>query len=184
VRRRAGRAAPYLLLLGAALYLYYLAGRFEFAAPAGLLGPDAWPKLILGLLGAVCLYQIARGLFGRSEGGAQALLQSLMAGAADDAGGVHAARRSPGLLAGGIAVTVAYVLLLDVIGFVLATALYLAAFMLVGGYRRYGVIALASLGGSLALVVIFMRVAYISLPPGAGPFRAFSFGLLALLGVK
>jgi len=122
--------------------------------------------------------------FNGAAGAASGLLQSLMARAADDADGVHIADRSPGLLLGGIAVTIAYVLVVDVIGFFVATALYLAAFMRVGRYRRYGVIALASVTGSLAFVVVFMRIVYVSLPPGVGPFRDLSFGLLALLGVK
>lgn len=182
--RRAGRAAPYAVLLGAAAYFYHLAGSLEFVAPASRIGPDAWPKIILGLLAAVCLYQIGRSFLGSSASTASGLLHSLMARAADDANGVHTADRSPGLLLGGIAVTIAYVLLVDVIGFFVATALYLAAFMRVGRYRRYGVIAVASVAGSLALVVVFMRIVYISLPPGVGPFRSLSFGLLALLGVK
>lgn len=182
--RRAGRAAPYAVLLGAAAYFYHLAGRFDFAGPAGRIGPDAWPKIILGLLAAVCLYETGRSFLGSAAGAASGLLQSLMARAADDADGVYIADRSPRLLLGGIAVTIAYVLLVDVIGFFVATALYLAAFMTVGRYRRYGIIALTSVAGSLALVVIFMRIVYISLPPGVGPFRALSFALLALLGVR
>jgi len=184
VLRRAGRAAPYAVLLGVAAYFFHLASSFEFVAPAGRIGPDAWPKIILGLLAAVCLYEIGRSFLGNAAGAASGLLQSLMARAADDADGVHIADRSPGLLLGGIAVTIAYVLVVDVIGFFVATALYLAAFMRVGRYRRYGVIALASVTGSLAFVVVFMRIVYVSLPPGVGPFRDLSFGLLALLGVK
>lgn len=182
--RRAGRAAPYAVLLGAAAYLFHRAGSFEFAAPAGRIGPDAWPKIVLALLAAVCLYEIGRSLLGNAAGAASGLLQSLMARAADDADGVHIGERSPGLLLGGIAVTIAYVLLVDVIGFFVATALFLAAFIRVGRYRRYGVIAVASVAGSLAFVFVFMRIVYISLPPGVGPFRELSFGLLALLGVK
>ena len=182
--RRTVRAAPYAVLLGAAAYFYHLAGRFEFAAPAGRIGPDAWPKIILGLLAAVCLYEIGRSFLGSATGAASGLLQSLMSRAADDADTVHVAGRSPRLLLGGVAVTIAYALLVDVLGFFLTTALYLAAFMLVGGYRRYGLVVLTSVAGSLALVVVFMRIVYISLPPGVGPFRELSFGLLALLGVK
>lgn len=171
-------------MLGAAAYFYHLASRFEFAAPEGRIGPDAWPKIILGLLAAVCLYEIGRSFLGSAARAASGLLQSLMAGAADDADRVHIADRSPGQLLGGIAVTIAYAVLIDVIGFFVATALYLAAFTTVGGYRRYWVVALSSVAGSLALMVIFMRIVYLSLPPGVGPFRALSFGLLALLGVK
>ena len=80
--------------------------------------------------------------------------------------------------------TLAYVLLVGVMGFFLATAAYLAAFVAIGGYRRWGVIAACALGGSLAMVVVFMKIVYVSLPLGAGPFRAFSISLLVLLGVR
>jgi hypothetical protein len=33
-------------------------------------------------------------------------------------------------------------------------------------------------------VVVFMRVAYISLPLGEGPFRAISLGLMRAIGVS
>ena len=43
-------------------------------------------------------------------------------------------------------------------------------------------ISLASYAGSPALLVIFMRVAYVSLPLGIGPFRTVSLALLRLIG--
>ena len=61
---------------------------------------------------------------------------------------------------------------------------WLAAFVAVGGYRRWAVIAACALGGSLAMVVVFMKVVYVSLPLGIGPFRLVSVGLLAALGVR
>jgi cytochrome c oxidase subunit IV len=84
----------------------------------------------------------------------------------------------------GMGATLAYVLLVGMLGFFLATAAYLAAFVAVGGYRRWGVIGACALGGSLAMVVVFMKIVYVSLPLGAGPFRALSLSLLVLLGVR
>jgi putative tricarboxylic transport membrane protein len=57
-------------------------------------------------------------------------------------------------------------------------------FMALGRYRRAGVIVAASLAGSFAFVVVFMKVVYVSLPLGVGPFRAFSAALLAAVGVR
>jgi hypothetical protein len=37
--------------------------------------------------------------------------------------------------------------------------------------------------GSFTLLVVFMRLAYVSLPLGVGPFKALSVGLLRLIGV-
>jgi putative tricarboxylic transport membrane protein len=56
--------------------------------------------------------------------------------------------------------------------------------MLIGRYRRYGVIAAASIGGSLAFVFVFMRIVYVSLPLGVGAFQKLSLWLLATLGVR
>ncbi|MCC6212590.1 MAG: tripartite tricarboxylate transporter TctB family protein [Burkholderiales bacterium] len=184
---RLARAAPYAVLLGVAAGLYAVAGRFEFSAPAGRIGPDAWPKLVLGLLAVVCLYEIVRSLSaGREISG---LLQSLLEQAADgpageapagDAAEAGSWRR----LATGIGVTILYVALIGVLGFTVATVLYLAAFMRAGNYRRYPVIATASVAGTAVLVFVFMRVVYVSLPAGIGPFATFSFAVLSLIGVK
>ena len=65
-----------------------------------------------------------------------------------------------------------------------ATAVFLAAFPWFGGMRRPLLTGALGIGGSLALVVVFMRVAYISLPLGEGPFRALSLALLAAIGVS
>jgi putative tricarboxylic transport membrane protein len=81
-------------------------------------------------------------------------------------------------------VTLAYVLLADTLGFLLATAGFLFGFIAVGGYRRWGVAAACAVAGSLAMVVVFMKIVYVSLPLGVGPFRAVSLALLALLGVR
>ena len=59
----------------------------------------------------------------------------------------------------------------------------LAAFMLVGRYRRPGVIVASSVVGSLAFVFVFMKIVYVSLPLGVGPFRSVSTWLMAMLGI-
>lgn len=50
LRARFMRSLPYLLLLAGAGFLLHVAANFEFRLPPGRLGPDFWPKLILGLL--------------------------------------------------------------------------------------------------------------------------------------
>ena len=78
----------------------------------------------------------------------------------------------------------AYVVTVPWLGFFVATAVFLAAFPWFGGLRRPLLTGALGLAGSLALVVVFMRVAYISLPLGEGPFRALSLALLAAIGVS
>jgi len=178
---------PYATLLAGAAFLYHETGRFAYAAKPGELGPGVWPKAILLLLIAVCVYEIVRRtLFVRRAPKCVAATETLAADAADpapEAPPADAARHPYRLLAG-ITLTVLYVLVLDTLGFFLATALYLALFMVVGRYRRAGVIAATSVVGSLAFVFVFMKVVYVSLPLGTGPFQAVSVWILGLLGIR
>src|SRR5205085_9104624 len=90
----------------------------------------------------------------------------------------------PHLLWIGIAITVAYAVLIEKLGFFLSTLLYLAAFMWIGRYRRLGVVAVTSLVGSLAFMFMFMKIVYVSLPLGMDPFSQVSFLLMRLMGIK
>lgn len=168
---------PYAALLAGAAYLYHDAGRFAAAARAGELGPDFWPRAILALLMIVCACEIVRRMLPD-----RAVRDAT--GAGDASEGPDAGERFPWRLAAGIALTIAYVLALDILGFFLATAIYLALFMLAGRYYRARVIALASVLGSLAFVYVFMKIVYVSLPLGVGPFKAVSVWLLAALGIR
>jgi putative tricarboxylic transport membrane protein len=174
--------APYVALCAAAAYLYRDAGAFAAAARPGQLGPDFWPRAVLVLLIVVCVCEIVRRtLFDRAAHDASSVA---MQASGDDDAQAASEDRFPWCLAGGIGLTIAYVLALDWLGFFVATALYLALFMVVGRYRRARVIVSASVLGSLAFVYVFMKIVYVSLPLGRGPFKALSVWLLALLGVR
>jgi len=166
---------PYLALLAGAGFLYHDTARFAALGRPGQLGPDFWPRAVLVLLMLVCAFEIVR-----------LALAGGIAPAAQPAPAAHEegeSPRYPRLLAAGIGITVLYVPGMQVLGFFVATALYLAGFMLVGRYRRPGVIAASSLLGSLAFVFVFMKIVYVSLPLGIGPFLTVSTGLMAMLGI-
>ncbi len=69
----------------------------------------------------------------------------------------------------------AYVGLLDVIGFVLATFAYLLAAPLSMGYRKPLVLAVFAIATTAAMVVIFGIVFYVPLPRGMDLFRDLSY---------
>jgi putative tricarboxylic transport membrane protein len=169
-------------------YLYFLAGRMDFVAPGGRIGPNFWPKVILGLTTLTCLYEIAKNLiFAKREGARdlEGVLGSVLKEVPQEiATEEPEGRNYPHLLWAGIALTVLYVVLITNLGFFLCTFLYLAAFMSVGRYRRIGVILVTSLIGSLAFMFMFMKIVYVSLPLGTEPFAQVSFLLMRLMGIR
>lgn len=183
--QRLTRAAPYAVLLATACYLYALAGRIEYVGPPEHLGPDFWPRAILAALALTCAYAVLKSLFLAGPRSASGVLQTLMEAAGDPPGDWPAAAKpSVARVLLGVGATLAYVLLVGVLGFFLATAAYLCAFILVGGYRRRGVALACGVLGSFAMVALFMKLVYVSLPLGTGPFQALSLAVLRLLGVR
>lgn len=186
---RLAKALPYALVGAAAGYLYYAAAHFQYHARAGTLGPDFWPQAILVLTIAICLYEVikiaVRGAHARNVVG---VLEDMVEESADQ----HAAAEPdaapveshPVLLLLGIGVTLLYVAAVQKLGFTLATVAYLIVFMLIGGYRRWGVIAATSLIGTLLLLFIFMRLVYVSLPIGEQPFAQVTLLLMRLMGIR
>lgn len=169
---------PYAVVLAIAAFLYVKTAAFAALGRPGQLGPDFWPKAVLVLLMVTCAIEILRAAL------AGPVKPSALANAKQGHGeGDEGERRYPVLLVSGIVITALYVPGMELVGFFLATVIYLAAFMLVGRYRRYGVIAVTSVVGSLAFVFVFMKIVYVSLPLGIGPFRAVSTALMTLLGI-
>ena len=166
----------YAALLAGAAFLFYDTRAFAALGRAGELGPDAWPKAILGLLMFVCAFEIGRRVLSWRHAMVETKREA-------DTAEEPEAPRYPWLLAAGIAITILYVPGVELLGFFTCTVLYLAAFMWIGRYRSIPVIVASSVIGALAFVVVFMKVVYVSLPLGAGPFREISIWLLGVLGI-
>jgi putative tricarboxylic transport membrane protein len=184
---RLKKQVPYVIVLLVSAFLFYRATQIDFAAPSGRIGPDVWPKAILALAMLTCAYEILKGLlFGGDKDEIGGVLESIIEAApAKEAQpeavppGSHPAR-----LLIGAAMTVAYAALITTLGFFISTVLFIAGFIWVGGYRRRGVIASASLIGGLAFMFMFMKVVYVSLPLGVGPFGQVSIQLMRLMGIR
>jgi putative tricarboxylic transport membrane protein len=178
---RIRRIAPYAALLGASTYLYYSAGQFDFERVPERIGPDAWPRMILLMLMALCGWQVLRLALGRGTSSTQGLGQTLVA-AVDPTVDVEPPHRPlPVWL--GIGLTFAYLLSFETTGFFATSVVYLAAIMFVGGYRRIGRAFAISLVTTLIFVFIFMKLVYVSLPLGKGPFLPRSTAVMRLLGI-
>lgn len=179
--RRYLSASPYVAVLAAAVFLLYLTGRIDYVAPRGRIGPDFWPRAILWFLVLVCVYEAAKRLLFTGAAGVEGVQQALLRAAGEAEGWKrgHAWR-----LMAGVAATLAYVLLVNVFGFFLSTFAFIAAFIAIGGQAGLRAPLISGALGSLAFVVIFMKIVYVSLPLGQGPFRAVSVGLMSVLGVR
>jgi len=174
LRGRLRRSAAYAVILCCAAYLYFLAQRFQFDVVPGRIGPDAWPKIVLGLLLVTCVWQIGRIL----------IVGALPVASADDELPLAEGEGDFTYLALlAIGVTVVYAYLLPWLGFFVATALYLAAIGYVGRYRSVVPLAITSLVAPLVLIFVFMKVVYVALPLGTGPFKELMLALLKILGV-
>ena len=187
MRRALAGILPYALVGSLAAWLFYAATQIDFHRRPGTLGPDVWPKLILGLMLAICVYEIVRALVSPQwRGGAAGVLHEMVerTGQAHPDAAEPAAPKSLPLLLGGIALTAVYVWLIQRLGFVLATAPYVFAFIALGGYRRWLLNALTSVAGTLAMMFFFMKVVYVSLPIGAEPFAQVTLALMRLMGIR
>ena len=182
------RVLPYGVVGAIAAWLFHAAAQIDFHRRAGTLGPDVWPKLILGLMLAICVYEIVRLLVSpQRRGGAGGVLQVMVEESEAKRGGAAADQAGPGsplLLLGGIALTAFYVWIIQRLGFVLATAPYLVAFIALGGYRRWAINLAVSGIGTLVMMFFFMKVVYVSLPIGQEPYAQVTIALMRLMGIR
>jgi putative tricarboxylic transport membrane protein len=184
VTGRLQKQVPYFIVLLIAGFLYYRATRIDFVAPGERIGPDVWPKAILILAMLTCAYEIGKNLFFAGKREVGGILESIVGENPAAQGPAVQAPSHPWRLAAGAGMTVVYALAIDKIGFFLCTALFLAAFIRVGGYRRIGSTLLLGVCGSLAFMFMFMKVVYVSLPIGTGAFESLSILLMRLMGIR
>jgi putative tricarboxylic transport membrane protein len=172
--RSLARLAPYIAVICGALFLYYRATQFDYVATAGQIGPDAWPKLILILITATAAFEIVRRLL--RPAGAQTQAETVQ----DEFEMPHGSVR---IVVGCIAATVAYLLALEITGFFVSTVVYMSVLIRIGGFRRTGITLLIGFSGALLFMVLFMRLIFVALPIGTGPFATLSVAIMRLIGV-
>jgi putative tricarboxylic transport membrane protein len=160
---------PEVVLLAAAMYLFVVALGFKQVGPADQIGPGFWPQVLCVGIGIGALVRLGQKL--RSQ-------ESRVVGdAASEAGELRMPR-----VALGVALVVGYVVGMLFLGYILATALFLIAFIYLGGQRKWYVVPLA-LASSLLFAYVFLKVVYIALPSGVGIFDQLTVLLYELLGV-
>jgi hypothetical protein len=155
--------------LGAAVALAVLAGDLDRVTRAGQLGPGFWPRVVLAGLALSCLAKLAADRRARRRD--------------TPAAAPVAPPIGRGRLAAAVALIVLYVAATPRLGFPLATGAFIASFMALAGARAAGGIAAGAVLGTVALLYLFVRVVYLPLPKGDGPFETLTVGLYRLLGI-
>lgn len=157
---------------------YYMASNFAVSTTAGRLGPGFWPKMLCILIAVFSIADIVILLLNKEK---HDLTEK---NEAEDTEVKSFDKKYPLLILGGVIGSGVYIYLMPIIGFIIATALYLASIMLFGRYRNKKVIISSSFLGSFILLLIFSKIVYISLPTGISFFGEFTFLLYKMLGVS
>ena len=170
--------APLAGALGVAALLLDTRG-LDHVVRGNQLGPGFWPRLVLVGLGLACLAK-CHVEWRRHHAPA------LSARATVDTRGIEAERRSEiseSKLAAAILLIVLYVMGTPAVGFPLTTPAFIAAFMYLCGTRAPAVLLLNAVLGTILLLYLFIKLVYLPLPKGEGPFEVVSLLLYRTLGI-
>ncbi len=172
------RAAGPLLGLVVAAGLFLDTRTLDELAGPDRLSPGFWPRLTLTGLALTCLARALGDWLG-GDAGARTGPRARPAPDGAEPPPAVAGRR----LAGGSGLLLGYVLAAPLLGFPLATAAFVVGFMRVAGARSWpGTLAAAVLGTAL-LLEVFVRLVYLPLPKGGGPFEPLTLALYRALGI-
>ncbi len=165
-------------MIGIGIVLYHYANQIAYTPISGQMGPERWPKIIIGLFIAICAFEAIR------RGVALVKNSNTSEAASDDDGFSQQMEAHPLLVVAAAAVTVAYLLLFDVLGFFISTILYVGCVMWIGGVHRPLLVAILSLAMSVGFSFFFLKLIYVALPLGQEPFMQISLLVMKLIGVN
>ncbi len=160
-------------VLAVAFYFFLLTNDIQYAQRPGRLGPVFWPRVILVLLMVTAAFDCLMEARKAMQRGLQLQHPTMASGE----------KRMLWLMILGLVLTLAYLSLTTLMGFPIANALFMFTFMLLGGFHRPLTASLIAVTGTVSLVVLFVRVVYVSLPLGIGPFQDLTLLLYSLLGI-
>jgi putative tricarboxylic transport membrane protein len=167
---RSGLTGPLITATAGVLALIFLqvGGETRLVVDDNALGPVSWPRvMILGVIATSLLWGISRWLRAKNT-----------AFAADDGISYNNLKLVLGIFA-----VAMYGTAMVYIGFAFATFLFLISWFLLGGMRAPIPLLANSLLGTLAMLYLFLKVAYLPLPRGVGFVDSLTVGLYRFLGI-
>jgi hypothetical protein len=142
------------LIVLLSLYGYILAGEIDAPPSPEQLGAAFWPRMILIFLMASCGIKAGEILIARGKAGAEGTPRGSWVE-------VDTLK-----LAAMIAMVIAAVYFMDIIGFALANFIFLLLFMRIAGLRKKLPLLLTSVLGTIFLLYLFVKIVYLPLPKG------------------
>jgi hypothetical protein len=165
---------PELALLIGAGYFFYLAGDFEGQAEPGQLGAGFWPRMAAVGLAIALAARIIQTIRARKRP-----IVKVRSQIAEEEEVADVDWPRVGIAMG---LAVGYVLGTMFLGYLIATAAFLTAFIWLGGQRRWYV-PLISIALALASAYVFIGIVYVALPTGVGIFDAVTVEIYRLMGI-
>lgn len=166
---------PEVLILAVAIVFFVVALDFEYVQRAGRLGPAFWPQVIcIGIFVCALATMVTKI---RAHGLPAAPIK--IEGMTEDE------EKHPlqwHLLVMAIVLAVAYPMGTIILGYPIATALFLILFMYLGNRRKWYIFPIGILG-SLLFTYVFGKVVYISVPTGVGVFDQLSVVVYQFFGI-
>lgn len=151
-----------------ALILLHDGGDTKLVVDEGSLGPWSWPRVMLfGVIASGLIWGASRWHLAKKI-------------ANDDQSEI---RHDSVKLVGGILAVVLYGAAMVYIGFAIATFFFLVTWFLLGGLRKPLPLIANSVLGTLALLFLFLKVAYLPLPRGVGFMDKLTVTLYQFLGI-
>ena len=159
------------LVLGLVLPSFMFQGD-QTASRIGL-GPAFWPGTMLAALSVLSAVWIGYEIWALRRAGRRSLMTAPREDGPYDMG--------KALI--GLCGIIGYGWLLPILGFAIATSLFIALWCWFGGLRKPLVVLPVTLIGTIALLWLFMGLALMPLPRGSGVFDGFSIWLLRITGI-
>jgi putative tricarboxylic transport membrane protein len=169
-----GELIPEVALLIGVIYLFYLAGTFGGQTEPGQLGPGFWPRMAATGLGIALLARIFQTVRARNRPIVKVRTEF------PEEEDIPVDWPRVGLAMG---LAIGYVLGTMFLGYMITTALFLTAFIWLGGQRRWYV-PLVGIAGSLISTYVFIGVVFVALPTGVGVFDTVTVAVYELLGIQ
>jgi putative tricarboxylic transport membrane protein len=185
-KRVLGLISPVFFIISATVLLRFVAENPEMAEAMarGIAGPTTWPRfmlyavivcavawLLLDLRLVLHEYRIHQKYPARPD-------NASAAASSPDADGAQGSDLRIWI---GLAIIMAYGYLIPLLGFTIATLLYIAVWMVLGGIRKPIQISLVSVIGTVILLYVFVKLALMPLDRGQGIFGEITLSIYRFL---